>query len=85
MTHIIYHPGTGTVIAADECVLVDIEEIEREAESFDDVLGDDTPLTTEETLTEVDAECIDLGMLVQTLVTLKRHLNGTTVSKAVPS
>ena len=48
MTKLIFHPGTGTVVSADECLIVDLEQFQalmdaagRDDESADVLLSEE--------------------------------------------
>ena len=68
---IIYHPGTGTILAADECQVFDTKDLENEG-GYDSV---------EETLAEVDVVGIDLEALLNAVVALRSVTYGVTISQ----
>lgn len=69
---IVYHPGTGTIIAADECMVFDTDFFADEG--FDSV---------EEVLANVDVTGIDLGALLTNVVAMNHVGRGKTLSNFI--
>ena len=68
---IVYHPGTGTIINADECMIFDAEELRDEGYGLD----------IEEVLNYVDVVGVDLGALLEAVAGLKAVGRGVTTSQ----
>lgn len=74
---IIYHPGTGTILDAAECLVMDTAVLDQEAAAF----GDETDIT--DVLANVDVVGIDLGALLEAVAVMQTAARGVTTSQFV--
>ena len=73
---IIYHPGTKTILAADECQVFDSLDLDEEIDSWPGI-------DYEFVLTNIDVVGIDLGALLKAVAVMQTAARGVTTSQFV--